>query len=179
MSEIEVNTQVGDRMAHHRELRTSWRRHSKGTGWERGARDRGDRLDPLTGLAERDHLRARLGELYRGAQESVPSAFEYLLVVIALDSSLDPWRRTARLIVLGHELRCFFTGGETVCLVNRSRIAVLVPNRPSLSAELDLLREKTCWEHGAAVWSVPLPSTHREALSLFEALDGAVTTFDV
>lgn len=178
MSEIEVNTRVGDRMDHHRELRTSWRRHSKRAGWERGTYDHGDHLDPLTGLADRDHLRTRLGELYRGTRESIPSAFEYLLVVIALDSSLDAWRRTARLIVLGHELRRFFTCGETVGLVSRSRIAVLAPNRPSLSAELDTLREKTCWEHGAAVWSVPLPSTHREALSLIDALDGGGTTPD-
>lgn len=141
-------------------------------GWEQGGLDRGDCLDPLTGLADRVYLRTRMGELYRGVEDGVPAAFTHRLVVIALDPSLDPWWRAARSIVLGHELRRFFTDGESVCLVNRSRIAVLTLDGPSLSAELDELREGTCWGHGAAVWSISLPRTHQEALALIEALDG-------
>ena len=141
-------------------------------GWERGGRDRADCLDPLTGLADRAYLRTRMGELYRGVENGVPAAFAHRLVVIAMDPSLDPWRRTARAIVLGHELRRFFTNGESVCLVNRSRIAVLTLDGPFLAASLDELREKTCWGHGAAVWSISLPGDHQKALSLIEALDG-------
>ncbi|MBR8745427.1 hypothetical protein [Nocardiopsis sp. MG754419] len=141
-------------------------------GWERGGRSRADCQDPLTGLADRAYLRTRVGELYRGAEDGVPPALGHRLVVLALDPSLDPWRRAARLIVLGHELRRFFTRGESVCLVNRSRIAVIAPDGPELPGELDDLREQTGWEHGAAVWSVPLPGTHPEAVSLLDALDG-------
>ena len=147
-------------------------------GWERGGRDRDHCQDPLTGLADRGYLRTRVGELYRGIDDGVPAAFDHRLVVMALDPSLDPWRRTARLIVLGHELRRFFTRGESLCLVNRSRIAVLTQDGPNLAEELDLLREQTGWEHGAAVWSVPLPGTHAEALSLLDALDGGGTRSD-
>lgn len=147
-------------------------------GWERGGRDRDDCQDPLTGLANREYLRTRVGELYRGIEEGVPSAFGHRLVVMALDPALDPWRRTARLIVLGHELRRFFTRGESLCLVNRSRIAVLSLDGPNLAGELDRLREQTGWEHGAAVWSIPLPGTHAEALSLLDALDGGGDRFD-
>ncbi|MGW5876824.1 hypothetical protein ACWFMI_09795 [Nocardiopsis terrae] len=139
-------------------------------GWVEGGRGRNTCQDPLTGLAGEEYLRTRVGELYRGANETAPAAFGHQLVVVALDPSLDPWRRTARMIVLGHELRRFFTRGESVCLVSRGRIAVVTRDGPGLTAELDELREGICWDHGAAVWSVPMPGTHREAASLLDGL---------
>ncbi|MEU3229685.1 hypothetical protein [Nocardiopsis alba] len=148
-------------------------------GWERGGRSRGDCQDPLTGLANSEYLRTRVGELYRGVEDGVPAAFGHHLVVVALDPALDPWRRTARLIVLGHELRRFFTRGESVCLVNRARIAVIATEDPDANGSLTRLRDEVCWEHGAAVWSAPLPSSHREASALLDSLDGGGDRADV
>lgn len=142
-------------------------------GWAQGGRSRTTCQDPLTGLASESYLRTRIGELYRGANETVPAAFGYRLVVVTLDPSLDPWRRTARLIVLGHELRRFFTQGESLCLASRGRIAVLAEDGPGLGAGLDELRSTTGWEYGAAVWSIRMPGTHREAAALLDGLGRA------
>lgn len=139
-------------------------------GWVEGGRERNTCQDPLTGLSSEAYLRTRISELYRGADETVPAAFDHHLVVVALDPTLDPWRRAARLIVLGHELSRFFTRGESVCLVSRGRIAVVSQDRPGLEAQIDELRGGIGWEHGAAVWSLPLPGTHREASALLDGL---------
>ncbi|MBQ1082347.1 MULTISPECIES: hypothetical protein [unclassified Nocardiopsis] len=139
-------------------------------GWVEGGRGRDTCQDPLTGLANEAYLRTRIRELYRSAEETVPAAFDHRLVVLALDPTLDPWRRAARLIVLGHELNRFFTRGESVCLVSRARIAVVAREVPVLGTEIEELRSGIGWEHGAAVWSVPLPATHREAAALIDGL---------
>ncbi|MFE1166306.1 hypothetical protein [Nocardiopsis sp. NPDC058789] len=139
-------------------------------GWVEGGRGRDTCQDPLTGLANEAYLRTRVRELYRSAEETVPAAFDHHLVVVALDPTLDPWRRAARLIVLGHELNRFFTRGESVCLASRARIAVVARDEPALRTEIDELRSGIGWEHGAAVWSVPLPATHREASALLDGL---------
>ncbi|MEU3019854.1 MULTISPECIES: hypothetical protein [unclassified Nocardiopsis] len=143
-------------------------------GWVEGGRGRDTCQDPLTGLANASYLRTRVRELYRSAEETVPAAFDHRLVVVSLDPALDPWRRAARLIVLGHELSRFFTRGESLCLVSRGRIAVVARDVPALRTELDELRSGIGWEHGAAVWSVPLPATHGEAAALIDGLGGAV-----
>lgn len=139
-------------------------------GWVEGGRGRDTCQDPLTGLASEAYLRTRVSELYRSADDTVPAAFHHRLVVVALDPALDPWRRAARLIVLGHELSRFFTRGESVCLVSRGRIAVVTQEGPALTTELDELRTGVGWEHGAAVWTVPMPGTHREAAALLDGL---------
>ncbi|MCP3014984.1 hypothetical protein NGM33_16765 [Nocardiopsis dassonvillei] len=140
-------------------------------GWADAGRGWQTCQDPLTGLATAEYLRTRLGELYRHTGGGAPPASGHRLVVVALDPGIDPWRRTARLIVLGHELRGFFTRGESVCLLARGRIAVVAPESADLDRELDALRRGTCWEHGAAVWTVPLPASHGEALSLVGGLE--------
>lgn len=139
-------------------------------GWVKGSLSRDTCQDPLTGLASEAYLRTRVSELYRSTDDTVPAAFGHRLVVVALDPALDPWRRAARLIVLGHELSRFFTRGESVCLAGRGRIAVVTEDGPGLEAELDELRTGIGWEHGAAVWSVPMPGSHREAAALIDGL---------
>lgn len=138
-------------------------------GWADAGRGRETCQDPLTGLATAEYLRTRIGELYR-ADGGPSAASEHRLAVVALDPQIDPWRRAARLIVLGYELRRFFTRGESVCLLGRGRIAVITPDAVGLDLELDELRTGICWEHGAAVWSVVLPPTHREAQAMIEGL---------
>lgn len=136
-------------------------------GWAEAGRDRETCLDPLTGLGTTEYLRTRLGELYRNAD-----GVGHRLIVVLLDPELDPWRRAARMIVLSYELSRFFTRGESVCVLGRGRIAVLAPEGPGLDGELDRLRGGPGWEHGAAMWEMPLPDTHQGALALIDRLGG-------
>ncbi|MEV2278239.1 hypothetical protein AB0I72_21905 [Nocardiopsis sp. NPDC049922] len=138
-------------------------------GWAAGGRAVDTCQDALTGLATLAYLRARLGELYPiGGDE--PPAVEHRLVVVTLDPAMDPWRRAARLIVLGYELRRFFTRGESVCLLSRTRIAVVAQESEGLDAQLAEFRRGSGWRHGAGVWAVPLPPTLTEAITLVDGL---------
>jgi len=140
-------------------------------GWADAGRGRETCQDALTGLATPEYLRTRIGELYRNADGGPVPAWGHRLAVVSLDPQIDPWRRAARLIVLGYELCRFFTRGESVCLLGRGRIGVIAPDSDDLDRELDELRRGIGWEHGAAVWSVALPPTHREALALVGGLE--------
>ncbi|GAA4895338.1 hypothetical protein [Streptomonospora salina] len=135
------------------------------SGWVDGGRSREDCTDPLTGLASAAYLRTRIGELYRDSG-GLSGAAEHRLVVVGLPEGLDPWRRTARLIVLGHDLSRFFTDGESLALLSRSRMAVLAPSGTGGQDRLDRLSWEVCAEHGARVWSLALPPTRGEALAL-------------
>ncbi|GAB3460000.1 hypothetical protein GCM10027570_44520 [Streptomonospora sediminis] len=162
-------------------------------GWVDGGRSQEECRDPLTGLATAAFLRTRLGELYRGASgepghggpgspggsgpgspgESGGSGGSgpggHRLVVVALPEGLDPWRRTARLIVVGHELGRVFTRGESLALLSRSRMAVLAPDGAGLAERLEALRNQVCAEHSARLWTLPLPPRCAEALALVDA----------
>ncbi|QBI56528.1 hypothetical protein [Streptomonospora litoralis] len=139
-------------------------------GWVDGGRCREDCRDPLTGLTTAAYLRTRLTELYRGGGPGGPhgGALGHRFVVVALPAGLDPWRRTARLIVLGHELGRFFSRGETLALLSRSRLAVLAPAATNLQERLRRLEDDVCAEHGACVRSRALPSSCAEALALID-----------
>jgi hypothetical protein len=139
-------------------------------GWVDAGRAQDTCQDPLTGMGTDAYLRTRVGELYRAPEGAVPAALDHQLVVLALDPSIDPWRRAARLIVLGYELRRYFSRGESVCVVDRGRIAVVASRSDQVDRELEALRRGPGWEHGVAVWSVPLPPTLREALTLLDGL---------
>nr|WP_184080784.1 hypothetical protein [Nocardiopsis mwathae] len=134
-------------------------------GWVDGGRSRDDCQDPLTGLTTPAYLRTRLAEVYRTAAKGAPAPADHALVVVALAAGIDPWRRTARLIVLGHELRRFFTGGETITLLTRSRIAVLTRRSAGLDTSVRRLREGPCRGHEAEVWSTVLPDELDQALT--------------
>ncbi|WP_026126524.1 hypothetical protein [Nocardiopsis xinjiangensis] len=141
-------------------------------GWADAGRGADTCQDPLTGLANDAYLRTRLAELYRCPEESEPAAAHHRLLLVSLAAGLDPWRRTARLIVLGHELGRFFTRGESVCVLSRGRVAALVPTSPTLAAEVSALRSGLCSDTGASVCEVALPPTHREAVTLLDILGG-------
>ncbi|TQN33521.1 hypothetical protein FHX37_3543 [Haloactinospora alba] len=137
-------------------------------GWVDGGSTPDYCQDPLTGLATATYLRTRLSELYRSTVARPPSAMAHRLLLITLDPTIDPWRRTARLIVLGHELRRFFTQGESLALISRHRIAALVPETADPHGQARLLRDDVCDFHGADVWTVPLPDGYQEALVFLE-----------
>ncbi|MFC4563687.1 hypothetical protein ACFO4E_17625 [Nocardiopsis mangrovi] len=134
-------------------------------GWVEAQHARDDCQDPLTGLSTAAYLRARLGELYQAAGPALPPSATHRLVLVALDRRLDPWRRTARMIVLGHELRRFFHRGETIARLTRSRVAVLAPVATGLDGRLRRLRTSLAREHAAELWSALLPGSHRAALA--------------
>ncbi|WP_026115942.1 hypothetical protein [Nocardiopsis kunsanensis] len=141
-------------------------------GWADADRGTDTCQDPLTGLASDAYLRTRLAELYRCPEEAEPAATHHRLLVVSLDAGLDPWRRTARLIVLGHELGRFFTRGESVCVLSRGRVAVLVPAHPDPAGQVQALRSGPGSDTGASVCEVALPPTHREAVTLLDILAG-------
>ncbi|GAB3478047.1 hypothetical protein [Nocardiopsis coralliicola] len=131
-------------------------------GWADSGRSPDECQDPLTGLATAAFLRTRLGELYRGGG----SVAGHRLVIVALDGATDPWRRTASLIVLGHELGRFFVHAESIALLSRVRMAVLSGPAPDFAERARHLRESICREHGAELWTVPLPNRLEEARAL-------------
>ncbi|GAA3738546.1 hypothetical protein [Salinactinospora qingdaonensis] len=133
-------------------------------GWAEAICRLDDCRDPLTGLATPGYLRLRLEEIYAAAAE--PPERTHRLLIVALDGVADPWRRTARLIVLGHELRRFFIHGETLALLNRHRIAALVPLAADLAERIKQLQTRLSGQPAAHVWSVAPPPSHREALHL-------------
>ncbi|GAB3657933.1 hypothetical protein GCM10027589_18220 [Actinocorallia lasiicapitis] len=125
--------------------------------------------DPLTGLATLPYLRSRLAEIYREAAADDRSAAEtHTLILIELIDDYPSWRRVARAIVVGHDLRSVFPGGETLTLLPPSHAAALVPLRPSLPLQTARLRRAL--RNTAQIWLERLPPTHHDALALLEAL---------
>ncbi len=80
--------------------------------------------DPLTGLVSFAYLRTRLREIYREyRQRGASPADTHRLVVVDLPKRPDPWRRISLVILVGHDLRAAFPGGDTLALDR--------PGRPS------------------------------------------------
>lgn len=123
--------------------------------------------DPLTGLVTMPYLRTRLGEVYREAlRDRICPADTHRLLLIALTSSSSEWQRLARTIVIGHDLRRAFPGGETLSLAGRNRVIVLARACPAPDFAFARLRRKLAGAHGARVRVFRLPSRHEEALRL-------------
>ncbi|RCV51370.1 hypothetical protein DEF23_11290 [Marinitenerispora sediminis] len=133
-------------------------------GWASAETAPKDCRDPLTGLATAAYLRTRLGELYQAATPDRPVPRTHRLLVVALDPAVDPWRRAARMIVLGHDLRRYFTRGESLALLTRERIGIVARLTPDLPIRAGTLRDRLRREHAAAVWSTALPPSYAEAL---------------
>ncbi|MFC9977913.1 hypothetical protein ACFVH6_44105 [Spirillospora sp. NPDC127200] len=134
--------------------------------------------DPLTGLMTLPYLRARLTELYRsaaalGGAPGTAAADTHRLVLVDLPGGVEPWRRLARAIVVAHDLRAVFAGGETLSLIGTGRAAALVAAGPRLDAEVaELRRLVDTGRAGCPVRVEPLPASLREAQDLLEALAG-------
>ncbi|WP_083983582.1 hypothetical protein [Actinomadura hibisca] len=132
--------------------------------------------DPLTGLMTPSYLRSRLTELYRGAAAlggapGTAAADTHRLVLVDLPDGVEPWRRLARAIVVAHDLRAVFAGGETLSLVGAGRAAALAAAGPRLEAEVaELRRLLDAGRAGCRVRVEPLPDTLQEARELLEAL---------
>jgi hypothetical protein len=103
--------------------------------------------DPLTGMASMAHLRSRLHELYRDAEQSgEPLARTHALVVVDL-ATVDPGRDTdhrfttaLRLVQVAEMMRAVFAGGETIARVRPDRAVAVVGRSTLLGASVAMLR---------------------------------------
>ncbi|MQY04941.1 hypothetical protein [Actinomadura macrotermitis] len=123
--------------------------------------------DPLTGLMTPAYLRSRLAELYRTA--AAPGG--HVLVMVDLPENTEPWQRLARAVVVGHDLRTVFTGGETLSLVGTGRVVALAPAGPGLGRAVAGAREllaRTLEGEDLEVWVERLPCDLTVALALLE-----------
>jgi hypothetical protein len=127
--------------------------------------------DPLTGMATPAYLRTRLTEMYReAAHGGRPVDETHCLVMVELVAEAPAWRRLARAVVVGHDLRSVFAGGETLTLIGIGRAAALVPVRPDLEFRTAGLRRALNGERDALIWTERLPPRYEEAMALLDAL---------
>jgi GGDEF domain-containing protein len=137
--------------------------------------------DPLTGLTSFAHLRTRLEEIYREADqtaESVPR--DHALVVLEM-SAADPrqrpehqFTRALHLVQVAEMARAVFAGGETIARLSTDRVVVVVRRLPHLGASVAMLRDLVgALELGATdvrVWIEGLPATSDSARRLLDEL---------
>lgn len=116
-------------------------------------------LDPMTRMATRSYLEARLAELYRDARPGHPADL-YTLVIIDVDEA-GPLGGVARMCRVAEVLRRVFTSGETLARVAPGRAVALCQAGPDLASRLHhlegLLRDRDADELGAAIWMESLP----------------------
>jgi hypothetical protein len=134
----------------------------------------GDCEDPLSGLATLPYLRTRLAEVYReAAQAGASPAQSHRLVVVRLPRRPDPWRRMAQTILIGHDLRAAFPGGETLALVREHQpgpAVALVQASGDLALRYARLRRTIQATFGTETSMNRLPSLLPEALHLVDQL---------
>ena len=148
--------------------------------------------NPLTGLASLAHLRARLSEVYRGAeQRETSAATSHALVVVDLPllarsssahwlgsaGSTDPFASAMWLVRLAESARMAFPGGETIAQTSPTRLVVVAGRGDLLARRVGLLRdlvEDLAPEAGRSrVWVEGLPpSDHGAGLLLDEIARG-------
>ncbi len=107
--------------------------------------------NPMTGLASLAHLRARLSEVYRAAEEGeVSPGTSHALVVVDLPllarwlgtaGSGDPFASALLLVRLAESSRLVFPGGETIAQTGPSRLVVVASRTDRLPERVGLLRE--------------------------------------
>jgi hypothetical protein len=125
--------------------------------------------DPLSGLATVPYLRTRLAEVYReAAYRGTSPAETHRLLVIGLPRRPDPWRRMALAIVVGHDLRTAFPGGETLSLARPGPAIALVRARGDLPMRYARLRRTIQATFGAQIRMTRLPGLLTEALRLVD-----------
>jgi hypothetical protein len=135
--------------------------------------------DPLTGLASLAHLRARLSEVYRIAEQGGTSTTtSHALVIIDLPLLARPsvwedaFESTLQLARLAESARMAFPGGETICQANPRRLVVVAQRTDLLARRVGLLRslvEDATPESGRArVWVEGLPQTDDGAAMLLD-----------
>jgi hypothetical protein len=137
--------------------------------------------DPLTGLASLAHVRTRLDELYRDAEQTaVTVQSSHALVVVQLGFSREAhapehtFTRALRLVQITEAIRSVFSGGETLGRLGLNRAVAVVPRDPELGTSVALLRELLAGlDLGPAevrVWIEGLPAVADSATRLLDEL---------
>jgi hypothetical protein len=127
--------------------------------------------DPLSGLATLPYLRTRLAEVYREAEQVGTSpADTHRLLVVGLPRRPDPWRRMALAILVGHDLRAAFPGGETLSMAKPGPAIALVRAHGDLPLRYARLRRSIQVTFGTRIHMTPLPGRLTEALRLVDDL---------
>jgi hypothetical protein len=127
--------------------------------------------DPLTGLVSLAYLRTRLGEVYREARQrgTCPEA-THRLVVVELPRRSDPWRRIALVILVGHDLRTAFPGGDTLSLSRPGPAIALVQVTEEFAFRFTGLRRAIRAALGTEVRMIRLPARQEDAEELLDGL---------
>lgn len=126
--------------------------------------------DPLTGLASLAHLRARLSEVQRGAEQGGRSmTTSHALVVVDLPllaqpaAVHDPFESALRLVRAARTARMVFAGEETICQASARRLVVVAERGEGLARRVGLLRDLVedldPLAGRARVWIEGLPSS--------------------
>jgi hypothetical protein len=142
--------------------------------------------DPLTGLASLAHVRAKLSEVYRSAEQGGRSTnTSHALVVVDLPLLARPLPRDSGSISAGFEsalwlarladtARMVFPGGETIAQANPSRLVVVTERGDLLARRVGLLRGlvEDLGPRGerARVWIEGLPSSDDGAALLLDEI---------
>ncbi len=135
--------------------------------------------NPLTGLASRAHLRARLAEVYRGAEQGGSGATEHVFVVLdlpLLDGGVAARSLGAvlREVELADRVRLAFPGQETISEIGPGRLVVLTERSELLARQVrtarDLVESLPRGAGRARVWVEGLPDSDRHAGWLLDEL---------
>jgi hypothetical protein len=127
--------------------------------------------DPLTGLVSFAYLRTRLREVYRDARQqgTCPQA-THRLVVVELPKRPDPWRRISLVILVGHDLRTAFPGGDTLSLDRPGPAIALVQVTDELAFRFTSLRRTIRAALGTEARLLRLPARPEDAERLLDGL---------
>lgn len=98
--------------------------------------------DPLTALSTMAHLRARLGDVYRGAErDGVRANDVHALVVVELPSVRgNPLSHSLAMLEAADAIRTVYSGDETIAQVGPRRAVALVERARTDRANLGLLQ---------------------------------------
>ena len=139
--------------------------------------------DPLTGLASAPHLRARLAEVYRGAEREGTSVRRtHALVVVEVPPRPDglveaapAFGRALGLAAVAEVLHDDFAGDETVARLGPDRVAALVRRTDELGEAVAGVRvalERLELPTTPLVWIEGLPGQRELAFRLLAELAG-------
>jgi hypothetical protein len=127
--------------------------------------------DPLTGLVSLAYLRTRLREVYRDAHaRGTCPQVTHRLLVIDLPRRPDPWGRIALVILVGHDLRAAFPGGDTLSLSRPGPAIALVQVTEELAFRFTGLRRAVRAALGTDVRMIRLPARPEDAERLLDRL---------
>lgn len=132
--------------------------------------------NPLTGLATLAHLRARVAEIMRAAEEYGDNGVEHALIVIDVPATgSEGLDRALVMARLADRARLVFAGGETIGEASPSRLLVLAERDDTLGNRVAVLNDLIAagtpvGRASARVWIEGLPSGTAAAAALLDEL---------